>query len=290
MPVLRSDIAAHSLADHEIHLFYEIDGLRLDIPATTFGSLFGNMADCFPPDQLSALKNRYRNDPIWQAAEGDVGVDYHDHVRDLAAGRRKDLAVLWKLAPTAERLLKRADLYEEGTPPTERVRKRLILNLSDRSQVRMRTAGLAPRAMSIAIEAVTLHAFGTGKSFAHAIVVITPLNGPEPLRACELLEALVALSRFNDLSWQPSDAPAASGDANRFGLGLLIRRLVTGAEATSIRSARVSTYTYAQLSDGLARADVDLLAVHLARHYTSDYVISPDIRGVERIQAFQTMN
>jgi len=281
-------VASASLADHEIHVFFEIAGVPLGGPAIHLSDLAAGESTCIPADQRHALAGRYRKQPIWQEAIADVGPDIYDHLRDIVAGRRKDLATVWRLTPQAERLLASADLYEEEQPADQRVAKRLEVTLSKRALARLLGHGLAPRPLAVGIEQTMLHIFATGVSFLHMTLTVRPAGPGNPLSPLELLEAQVAVARFDRLSWRPL-TNRQEGETTPFSLGSLARKLVKGAAAAAQETERPRTYTYLRLATAVARADADLLALHLARHYTPDYVVDANIGGLVRIRAFATV-
>ena len=41
---------------------------------------------------MTALRGRYHDEKIWEKTTADVGGDFYDHLRDLVAGRREELA------------------------------------------------------------------------------------------------------------------------------------------------------------------------------------------------------
>ena len=283
-----SSIASIGLADHEIHVFFEVVGVPLRGPELTLSDLATQGGDCIPPDQLEALTGRYRHRKVWREATTDVGPDIYDHLRDIIAGRRKDLATVWRLTPQAEQLVATADLYEENQPVQKRVAKRLDLTPGKRASARLFSLGVEPRALTLSIESVVLHVFATGVSLVHTIVLLRPAQTGKPLTPLELLEAQVAVARFDRLMWRPMSGVQTCKTPS-FGLGLLMRRLVKGPAASARETERPKTYTYLRLAAPVPRADADLLALHLARHYTTDHVVDADIRGLARIRTFATV-
>ncbi|MGE0717371.1 MAG: hypothetical protein AB7P02_18135 [Alphaproteobacteria bacterium] len=278
-----SSIAVQVLADHEIHLFLTMDGVTLAGPEIGLGRLAeaANGSGCLPSDQHAALSGRYRHTAVWERAAGDAAPDFHPHVAALAAGARDRVAAVWTLGQQARRLVGSADLYPDDAPAAARVRKRLELVFSKAADARLRSHGLVPRPLQVTIDRVTLHAFSTGRSILHAIVRLDADDG-SPLGAIELLEAQVALGRFEWLAW--SSAPE-----RRFGLAALLRMLVLGADAAARPADRVATHTYVQLEAPATVEDADRLGTHLARHYTTDYALLPDAGGVARVRAFATV-
>jgi len=281
-------LASASLADHEIHVFFEIAGVPLGGPTICLSDLAVGESACIPADQRHALAGRYRKQPVWQEATADVGPDIYDHLRDIVAGRRKDLATVWRLTPQAERLLASADLYEEEQPAEQRVAKRLEVTLSKRAQARLLGHGMEPRDLWVGIEQAMLHVFATGVGFFHATLTIRTAGPGNPLSPLELLEAQVAAVRFDRLSWRPL-SERQEGKTTPFSLGSLARKLVKGSAPAAQETERPRTYTYVRLATAVARAEADLLALHLARHYTPDYVVADDIGGLVRVRAFATV-
>jgi len=289
-----SRVASVALADHEIHIFYEIAFRGLNAvslgggPAITLGDLWQAGADCLPSDQADALTKRYRRQRVWQPGEIDVGSDIYDHLRAIVGGARASLVSVWHPTALAERLLATGDLYEEGHPSGQRQAKRLDLTPGKRASARLEEQRIAPRSLTVDIESLHLHLFATGVGLVHAGLSLRPAAAGKPLTALELLEAQVAIARFGRLRWMPAQG-AATGDAPAFSFGLLLRRLVLGALAQPSGAERPKTYSYLRLAGPLPAAEADLLALRFARHYTTDYAIAPDIGGVARIRAFETV-
>jgi hypothetical protein len=283
-----SKIASEIVADHEIHLFYEFDSLGVEGPATRLGDLVDGNTDWLPGDQVTALRGRYHDEKVWEKTTADVGGDFYDHLRDLVAGRCEELATFWRLTAQAMRLLGTADLYEESTPRESRIRKRLALTLSKQGSERLQAHRIAPRPLSIKLDSVTLHAFSTQTSFAHVVASVRPLDGQGFVTALELLEAQVALARINKLSWRPVKDGQSNG-TSPFGLNLLVRCLAQGATAAPPRAERTRSYTFAAFAKPVSPEDSDRFGLYLARHYTTDYAVAPDIAGVERVRAFETV-
>src|ERR1700722_532706 len=170
-------IAPRTLAEHEIHLFYEFDGIPIRGPTMTFGSLMTNGPTWVPTDQAPALRGRYRDERIWQESEGNAGSDFYDHLADIVDGRRQDLATFWTLSSHAMDFVTSADLYEKDTPRGYRTCKRIVMLLGEGRLDRLRTHGVAPRPLSIVVSSANLHVFATRKSIAHVVVTIEPIGG-----------------------------------------------------------------------------------------------------------------
>jgi hypothetical protein len=280
-----SRIATKIVEDHEIHLFYEFDGVRMSGPAITLGELAGGNPKWLPADQMPALQGRYQGEKIWEKTTAQIGSDLYDHLQDIVAGRRQDLATAWTLTEQAKLLLERADRYEESTPPESRVRKRIVLTLGKSAGKRLTAHRLAPRDLSVALASATLHVFATRKAFAHLVATVTPLNREGSLQALELLEAQVAFARINQLSWRSVRA-SAEAHSDSFNLNVLAQQLVQGAVVKVPTAERTRCYTYVRFKEPLSPEDSDFFGLYLARHYTTDYLVDPDISGVERVHAF----
>jgi hypothetical protein len=277
------------LSDHEIHVFYEIDGVdpsagpNIMLPALGRGTGLG-----VPDDQKPALRDRYDDKAIWTRAEGlAAGSDFHAHIRDIVGGRREDLATFWVLDETARRFVDSAALYTEETDRAARVNKRVALTFSKAAAGRLAAQSIESHQLVVTIEAMQLALFRTGHGFA-----VTTITFARPDRskitAIELLEAQVAIGRFNEVAWV--DAKNLSPVAGRpFTLGQLVRRMVFGDKTETVASGRVSTYTYAQFDKPLPVLERDAFAIRLVRHYTTDYVLAPDITGVAFVHDFETV-
>jgi hypothetical protein len=279
--------ATATLAEHEIQILFRIDGLDVASgPATTFADLAEGPA--IPADQIPALQGRYRGTKVWKRApSGDAGQDFHRHIRDIVGGKREDLAIRWMPDDTARRLLDRADLYEQQIDPALRSTKRLTLLLTDAAQARLGRHGIACDGLLARIKDITLTVFRTGHAFATTVLELARRDN-QPLGVLELLEAQVLLARFGKLAWTDTRGGGfVPGDP--FRLSDLLHRLALGENKPSHVAQRVTTYTYARLNEPTPTAVRDRFALHLARHYTTDYVVSSDIGGVVFVADFETV-
>jgi hypothetical protein len=286
MPDVWAGLAGRTVADHELTFFCEIDGIPLSGPRLPMAALAEGDDGGWPPDQLAALRGRYANEPVWlaHAAGDDIG-DFHPHVGRLVNGMRPDLMRVFEPSAEAQRLLAHADLYEEKASGAARTRKQIEIRLSAAARARLSGRGLAPRPLLITVAAVRLYVFATGKGFA--VVTVTVAAGGGLPNALELLEAQVALGRVNELAWL--DAAGDGTPLASFALLPLVRRLAQGAAAHATTGERVSTYAFVRLEEATTASEADLLALYLARHYTTDYAVATTIEGVERIGAFETV-
>jgi hypothetical protein len=281
-----SQIACNKVAEHEMHFFFELDGIPLSGPQITLGDLSAPAPDWIPADQFAALAGRYRNESIWTKTTDRAGSDFYAHLQDIVAGRRKELATLWCLTAPAKAFLENADLYEHDVPRTDRVRKQIVLALADKETHRFAEHGAEARALSIVLDSAMLHVFASGISFAHLIVRAQPLRRGDLLSALELVETQTALARIHGLYWQSVDCgqPLA-----KFNLHTLVRQLTIGARAEVRKEERIRTYTYARFSNYVKPAELDFLGFYLARHYTSDYLLDATVTGIERVGQFETV-
>jgi hypothetical protein len=279
--------AAKTLSEHEIQILYRIDGLDVGLgPITTLTEVADGPG--IPADQVPALQGRYAETKIWKRAlSSDAGQDFHRHIREIVGGKREDLATRWMLDDTARRLLDQADLYEQQIDPALRIGKRLALLLTDAANARLSRHGIACDGLLVRIINITLTLFKTGHGFAVTVIGLAR-SDDRPLTALELLEAQVLLARFGKVAWTDS----RSGDivpGAPFLLSDLVHRLAYGKDRASHAAQRVTTYTYAQFAEPTATETRDLFALHLARHYTTDYVVSPDIKNVAFVADFETV-
>src|ERR1700704_1219988 len=151
-----ASLAAKTLADHEITLFYQIDGLDIGKgPDVYFRDLLSKEADdTIPQDQREALSGRYEFMPMWRkiepAAGGKteiaIGSDLHSNIRSILAGARPDLATRWLLTDNARRFLTSADLYalDADESAIERVKKEIVYEPSSATERRFATLGIKP--------------------------------------------------------------------------------------------------------------------------------------------------
>jgi hypothetical protein len=305
MSLLSQTIAQAALADHEINMFYEIDGLHaligpdvllapeLDLRRPLrMEDLVAGDGRGVPDDQKPALQGRYAKHAVWSTISREDGqTDFHQHVHDVVSGTRRNLLALYKPEQYARRLLDRADLYTDAVDRKQRIAKSMRLTFSQAAQGRLREHGLTPRPLRVVVEDLTLALFETKLGFAQAVIQLEPFGKEKvsaPLAALELLEAQVALGRFNEIEWC-STKDGTPVDGGQFTLGELVRNLALGATTVTRKSGRVSTYAYVQFEASQLATEVDQYATQLARHYTTDYLTSPDIGGVRRVGDFLTV-
>jgi len=281
--------AAKTISDHEIHILYKIDGVDVSAgPSVALSQLAHGSAIGVPDDQKAALEGRYAQATVWKRnTSTDAGQDFHNHIREIISGRREDLATLWTLDDTAKRFLESASLYEEAKDQALRVKKCLILTLSKAATQRLTNHSIESGQFFVNIRDVRLTLFKTGHGFGSAIVEFERPDRAK-LTALELLEAQIAIGRFNKISWVDvkTRAPVAGAP---FTLGQMIRRLALGDISEENTAERVATYTYAQFAEPVPTTDRDVFALHLARHYTTDYVTSLNIGGVAFVTDFETV-
>src|SRR5690349_10071545 len=110
MSLLSQTIAQAALADHEVNMFYEIDGLNgLSGPGVPLAPEFTShralrMEDLVagegrsvPDDQKPALRGRYAKHEVWSRISWEDGhTDFHQHVHDVISGSRQNLLALYK--------------------------------------------------------------------------------------------------------------------------------------------------------------------------------------------------
>jgi hypothetical protein len=279
--------AGKTLAEHEIQILYRIDGLDIASgPSTTLADLADGPG--VPADQIPALAGRYAQAKIWKRSTStDAGQDFHRHIREIVGGTREDLATRWMPDDTARQFLDQADLYEQRIDPTLRTSKRLTLLLTDAANERLGRHGISCDGLLVRIRGINLTVFNTHHAFATTMLALSRSDS-QPISALELLEAQILLARFGKLAW----TDAGTGDivpCNPFLLSDLVHRLAHGEDRANHTAQRVTTYTYAQLAEPSATEARDLFALHLARHYTTDYVLSPDIKGVAFVADFETV-
>ena len=180
-----------------------------------------------------------------------------------------------------------ASLYEQETDPALRIGKSLVLLLNDLSRERLRNHAIDCDGLRVRIRAITLTLFQTGHGFAVTLIELERGDGAR-LSAIELLEAQILLTRFGKIAWADARTGALVAGAP-FLLGDLVHRLATGRDVSSHAAQRVTTCTYAQFAEPVPTAERDRFGLHLARHYSTDYVISPDIGGVVFVADFETV-
>jgi len=287
--MLSSTVASCPVAEHRLCVFYDIDGLDPQAwTGPTFGDLTRNPDNGIPADQTEALHGRYSAEPIWKSDDSVVaGDDFYPHLNKLLSGRRPDLLRFFRLSDQGRRFLGSADLYAEATASEARIHKKLRLQFSKAAQIRIAAVGVTPVPLAIVVEAVSLALFMTANGFAVCHYVFAREDGA-PLSAIELLEAEVAIGRFNDVQWIDRKTKIALPDPG-FTLGTLIRQLVFGRTSRIVTSGRVATHVVARFDKILPVVDRDHYALLLARHYTTDYALSPGIGRLEWVNDFETV-
>ena len=283
-----ASIFATTVSDHEVQIFYEADGIDPAIgPRLRLAALAGDSDLGIPHDQKAVLTGRYRDEWIWtRASKLDEGQDFHPHIRDIVGGRRQRLATFWMLDDVARRFMRSASLHGKDRD-TPYVRKRLALAFSKAARRRLSARAIDTEHVIVTIEAIRLALFDTRHGFAMATIGFSRPNG-DKITAIELLEAQVAITRFGDVRWvEAATLEPVAGDP--FALGGLVRRLALGDLTRASRSSRVVTYTYARFETPLTVPERDFFANHLARRYSTDYMVSPDIQGIAVVGDFETV-
>ena len=270
-------------SDHEIQIFYRID----ELPESAAMALLGQIEMCpgMPDDQKAALNGLYGSAPIWKkAASSGVGHDFHKHVRELIDGRKPELIQRLTLDDTARLFLSTPALYENDREV--RRKRKLLLSLSEAAQRRLGQYAISSSPLLVQVDDLSLFVPDTGHSFAIASV---RLSRPDhkPISAAEILEAQILLVRFGKVRWVSEDGHHVAGGSS-FVLAELVQFMACGKAAQNTLE-RVTTSTFVQFSDPLDTQARDLYALHLARHYSSDYEVSSDISGVVFVADFDTV-
>ncbi len=282
---LFESFAARIVSDHEIHLLFRIDGVDIGSgPDLTLSAIASGPG--IPEDQKAALAGRYGGSAIWKRDRSSgTGRDFHSHIRDVVGGRREDLAARWTLDDAARRLVESAGLYEEQTERGARTEKRMVLSFNDAARKRLAEHAIASAELVVACKDITLTLFRTGHGFAATTLELSRLDRGK-VTAMELLEGQILAARFGTITWTGTGDGAVASPP--FRLAELVRSLVLGDKAEA-QPERVTTFTYAQFAEPLPTAARDLFAVHLARHYSSDYHTTTDIEGVAFVHDFETV-
>ena len=292
-----SSLAAQSISDHEINLFYETDHGEGSLtfsrgPATRFGQLAVAVRDGtlkgMPERLMPALAERYADESLFApCSDLKLGADFYDHIADLASGRRQDLVKIFSLNEIGRRFLRKGDLYPADAPPEKRMPHRLVLKLSKAATARLVRAGAMARTYRLAIEDVKVFVFRTRKGITQARVTVHPEIGG-PFSPLELLEVQVALGRFNEIYWLAHGESVAT-DRSKTTLGTLIRAMVLGTHVSTREEGRVSTWTFMRFDDAVGADDRARMGHYFARHYTSDYILSDHPQGMKEVRDFETV-
>jgi hypothetical protein len=243
-----------------------------------------------PPTQRQAMLGRYKADPLWQRDQAyKTSSDLHDHVAAILSGKQAALTTVWKLTDRARHFLEKANLNADEKPVSAEPHRQIILHLSKAARKRIEAAGISAQCLKVTPGAVRLHLFNTG----HGVLSIDVTFGRKdglPLAAIELLEGQIALGRVNRLNWRvatelPENEPTLSRK-DEFSLGTLLRRLALGPAIETRSVGRAFTHTFAVFGDPLPAAVRDAFALHVARHYSSEYLLVANARNWERIADF----
>lgn len=278
--------AAKIISDHEIQILYRIDGIDVAAgPKTTLSAMASGAG--IPDDQKAALTGRYGQTAIWKRdLSTGVGQDFHHHIRDVVGGKREDLATRWTLDDAIRRFLDSAALYELETSRMARVDKCMILSFNDAARQRLAAHSIVSAEIAVACKDITLTLFKTGHGFAATTLELSRLDRGK-ISALELLEAQITIGRFGTIRWADVLNVGSVGGVT-FRLGELVQLLALGDKGAAAPE-RVTTYTYAQFADPLPTPARDLFAIHLARHYSSDYRTAAEIEGVAFVRDFETV-
>ena len=82
----------------------------------------------------------------------------------------------------------------------------------------------------------------------------------------------------------------SGGDISGFTLGSFVRSLCLGKLSQTRPSGRVYTYLFGRFDAPIPILESDLFALHAARHYTTEYVLSEDLESFRRVRDFATVN
>lgn len=284
---LFNSLAAKPISEHEIQIFFRIDGIDI---ASGPGTRMQSMANTpgTPADQNAALAGRHGASAVWKREKSSgTGHDFHNHIREVVGGRREDLATRWTLDEAASRFVASADLYDQDVERGERIKKRMVLSFNEAAQKRLTDHAIASSGLAVACRDITLTLFKTGHGFAVTTLELFRFDRT-PITAMELLEAQIMIVRFGTIAWKAGTDGTGPSCSAPFRLAELVQRLVVGDKAEALPE-RVTTFTYAQFAEPLPTPERDLYAIHLARHYSSDYVTAAEIGGVAFVRDFETV-
>ena len=162
----------------------------------------------------------------------------------------------------------------------------MVLSFNDAAQKRLAAHSIASAALAVECRDITLTLFKTGHGFAATTIELSRLDRGE-ISALELLEAQIMIGRFGTITWADV-GNAGSLDGATFRLVELVQLLALGDRGAAAPE-RVTTYTYAQFAELVPTPARDLFALHLARHYSSDYQTAAEIEGVAFVRDFETV-
>lgn len=283
---LFESLAAKVIFDHEIQMLFRIDGVDIASgPNINFAAAAAGPG--IPEDQNAALAGRYGKTAIWKREPSSgVGQDFHPHIRDVVGGKRGDLATRWSLDDAARRFIDSAALYDQDTDRSVRVEKQMFLTFNEAARKRLASYSIASTGLVVACKDITLTLFKTGHGFAATTLELSRADRGK-ITAMELLEGQIMIGRFGTMVWTDMQGHP-SANSPHFRLAELVQQLVLGEKAEALPE-RVTTFTYAQFAEPLPTPARDLFALHLARHYSSDYQTAVEIDGVAFVRDFETV-
>lgn len=283
------------------------------------------VASWVPGRLKPALESHYAKDAILipnpdeagtsQKKKRTLGTDLYVPLRRLLDGDLQHRCKVYELTERSKKFLDFADLYQ-NTPKEERYRYRLALKLEPAAIARLRQAsangGELPEAVYVPDDAdgtkiaylpieiadfVAYH-FATNRIICQ--VKVRPRVSNEALIPQQLFAELVdSLGRFPKLAWLeylPTILDTRKDpkiiEIKEFTFGGLVSRLLFGGNAEIETSLRTYTHAYAQIadkSDILTRDRMAQIAARLARQYTSDYALSPDAEGIQKVADFDNV-
>ena len=283
---LFESFATKIISDHEIQILFRIDGVDI-ASGPDIGLAAAASGPGIPEDQKAALAGRYGKTAIWKREPSSgVGQDFHPHIRDVVGGKREDLATRWSLDDAARRFIETAALYDQDTDRSARVEKQMLLSFNEAARKRLASYSIASTGLVVACKDIMLTLFRTGHGFAATTLNLSRLDRGK-ITALELLEGQIMIGRFGTIVWTDMQGHA-SANSPPFRLAELVQRFVLGEKAEALPE-RVTTFTYAQFAEPLPTPARDLFALHLARHYSSDYQTAAEIDGVAFVRDFETV-
>lgn len=290
---LPPDAPLPALREHACLLIYPVRGLSWPASADfTLGDLADQQATLadgaegrwLTPEALASITDRARAEPVWVPGGLVPGRDLYDQVRALLGANdgaeAPALGQVWHLGERAARLLHgRRVANPPGLSEADRRPRHLGLRLRPAAQRRLarHLPGFSAPALGLAVEDLWRVAFRTGHGLLVARVrVLAPAD--QPLHPALLVEALYALSRFNETRWYAAGPDFDAPVGPVFTLGHLVRSL-HGDLPRGRQAERVYTATYLQFGETPPPAALQRLLIQLARHYTDEYRTGHDPAG-----------
>jgi hypothetical protein len=256
------------------------------------------VANWLSPDVLETITEDRRDRKFWVRTSKSPGSDLYPHIRRLLGHNDNGAdpsaddfanihAVIYQPSESAHKLLSGKRLaYAQDVSERERQAKGLVIGLSQsaRARIAARVPGFKQTALELRIRNISYLVFRTGYALMVPEIQVLGENG-DAVHPYLLVEGLYSLSRFNQLTCHCADGAKAP----EFSFKSMMHSLTSSPEPAR-DEVRAFTTAYLQFRDPPEERALRTLMIQLARHYTDDYQIHPEIGGIETVEHFENVS